>query len=183
MIHKRNYSGVKSYLFKIFIAIGFLVITSGAFAQQSLADKLYDDYSGKEGITSVYISEFMFRLIAEMEPEDEEFKGLVNELSGIKILTVSNSKHYRDFKKNVIGVISSDGYKELMVVKEENSIVKILVKESKGKISEMIILSDEKDDASLIILQGNIDFKNISKLSKINGLEQLEDIPAEDLEK
>ena len=178
MIEKINFQKIKSLLKKFLIVIVFLSFSALTFGQKSVVDKLYDKYSGKKGITSVYISEFMFKLISAMDPDDKEFKDLVNELKGIKILS-ADDEYYDFFKKNIINQIPLNEYQELMVVKEEDDVIRILVKENKGKISELLIISDEGDDASLIVLQGNINIKSMSKLSKISGLEQLEDLELE----
>lgn len=176
MIQRINFKKMKSALAKLLMVIVFLSFSAITFGQKSVVDKLYDKYSGKEGITSIYISEFMFKLIAAMDPDDEEFKNLVTELKGIKILSVEDKRYYDYFKTNIIDQIPLSEYQELMEVREDDSIVRILVKEKNGKISELLILSEEHDDASLIVMQGNIDMKSMSKLSKISGLEQLEDL-------
>ena len=70
-------------------------------------------------------------------------------------------------------------YKELMVVKEKDQDVKFLINEKDGKIIELLLIAGGKDENALISIQGNIDLKNISKLSKsmkIEGLEHLNDI-------
>ena len=66
-----------------------------------------------------------------------------------------------------------------MVIKEKDQDVKFLVHEKDGKITELLLIAGGKNDNVLISIQGDIDLKNISKLSKsmnISGLEHLEEI-------
>ncbi len=66
-----------------------------------------------------------------------------------------------------------------MVIKEKDQDVKFLINEKDGKIIELLLIAGGKDENVLISIKGNINLKNISKLSKsmnINGLEHLEEI-------
>lgn len=62
-----------------------ILIPFFTFSQNTPLDELFDKYSGKEGITSVYITSYMFGMFADMETNDPEFDELVKNLKGIKI--------------------------------------------------------------------------------------------------
>ena len=89
---------------------------------------------------------------------------------------MKDKKLYPYFKESIINKIPAKEYEELMIVKEEGNDVKILIREKAGKISELLIITDNLESASLIIIQGSISLQNLGKLSKISGLEQLENI-------
>ena len=70
-------------------------------------------------------------------------------------------------------------YEELMVVKKKGQDVKFYVLKNGQKISELLMIVGGVDDNALISIQGDIDLKTISKLSKtmkIEGMENLEEI-------
>jgi hypothetical protein len=71
-------------------------------------------------------------------------------------------------------------YKELMVVKEKGQDLKFLVKDSNGRIVELLLIIGGEQDNALICIQGDdIDLKKINGLSKsmnIQGLEKLDKI-------
>ena len=57
--------------------------------------------------------------------------------------------------------------------------IKFLINEKDGKIIELLLIAGGVDENALISIQGNIDLKTISKLSKsmqIDGLEHLQEI-------
>ena len=59
---------------------------------------------------------------------------------------------------------------------EKDQDVKFLINENNGKIVELLLIAGGKDENALISIQGNIDLKTISKLSKsmqIDGLKHL----------
>ena len=165
------------------IQILIVVLLTGFITKaQSPADELFDKYSGKEGFTTVYISKYMFDLFSNIEstdPEAKEMKEVINKLTGIKIISSEKKDESVNFYKEMKKKIASGGYKELMVVKEENQDVQFLVKDNDGKISELLIVVSGDGDNVLISIQGDINMKSISKLSKamnIEGMEQLENI-------
>ena len=149
-------------------------------AQNTPVDELFDKYSGKEGFTSVYITSYMFSMFTDIETNDPEFDELMKNLKGIKILATDESYNGNaNFYKEIIDKIPMSKYKELMVIKEKDQDVKFLINEKDGKIIELLLIAGGKDENVLISIKGNIDLKNISKLSKsmnINGLEHLEEI-------
>jgi len=65
-----------------------------------------------------------------------------------------------------------------MVIQENGDNVRFLVNQGdNGKILELVMLAEEKNEVTLLSLVGLIDMKTISKLSgtmKIQGMENLE---------
>lgn len=153
-------------------------------AQQTPANRFFDKYSGQEGYTSVYITQYMFDLFAKVanESEDKEFHEITSKLKAIKILTIDsalNAQQENAFEKALISALPPNQYKEMMIVKDGKETVKFLLNEKNGKISEFLMIVYGDSDAVLITLEGDIDLKKISKLSKtmnVDGFEHLEKI-------
>lgn len=152
---------------------------------QSIMDKLYDKYSGTEGYTSVYISKYMFDMFRSNEttvkPEDE-VEDIINKLDCIKILVTDDDPATPapvNLYLEIMKVLPSSPYKEVMVIKEKDQDVKFYAKEEKGRVIELLLVVGGKDESVLISIQGDIDMKNISKLAKsmqIEGMENLQKI-------
>ncbi len=146
--------------------------------QESKLHRFFDEYSGKEGYTSVYITKYTFDLFARItdETEEKEFHALTSKLNSVKILTAQKSSN---FEKQILQIIGNDIYHDLMIVKDGKQTVRFLVNEKNGKISELVMIVTGKDEPVLMFLEGDIDLNNISKLSKsmnINGFEYLDKI-------
>ena len=167
---------------KITLYIIALTIPVLLSAQSSQVEKIFTKYSGTEGYTSVHITKYMFELFAKIadEKEDQEFKDITSKLTGIKILTLdsaTNVKRRQDFYKEIVGSLSKTEYKDLMIIKEGNEEVKFMIREIDDKISELVMIVGGKGEAVLIVLLGDINLKQISKLSKsmdIKGFEHLD---------
>ena len=149
---------------------------------QSPSDELFDKYAGKEGFTTVFISKYMFDLFSNIESTDSEAKEMtevISKLTGIKILASEKPDESVNFLKEMKKKISTGGYKELMIIKEENQDVQFLVRDEGGKITELLLIVSGEGENVLMSIQGEIDMKNISKLAKamdIEGMEKLENI-------
>ena len=165
---------------KILLSLIVIALPVMLSAQNTPVDELFDKYSGKEGFTSVYITSYMFSMFSDMETDDPEFDELIKNLKGIKILATDDSYNGNaNFYKEIIDKIPMSKYKELMVIREKDQNVKFLINEQDGKIIELLLIAGGKNENAIISIQGNIDLKNISKLSKsmkIDGLEHLEEI-------
>jgi len=163
-----------------FIA-GLLILTAGLNAQ-SIMDKLYDKYSGVEGYTSVYISKYMFDMFRNNETDDktgEDMEQLISKLNCIKILVTDDDPATPtpvNLYQEIMKVIPSSPYKEIMVVKEKDQDVKFYAKEDKGKVIELLLVIGGKEESVLISIQGDIDMKNISKLASSMNIEGMENL-------
>lgn len=163
------------YLVTIIIISFSIQISNG---QNSAVDKLFDQYSEKDGFTTVYITQYMFSMFKDVQTNDKDFDNLVKNLKSIRILAVDQENPPKggiNFYTTVMKDLPVKDYKELMVIKEKGQDVKFLVKDNNGKISELLLIAGGKDNA-LISIQGNIDIKSLAQLSKsmkISGMEQL----------
>jgi len=163
-----------------FIA-GLLILTAGLNAQ-SIMDKLYDKYSGVEGYTSVYISKYMFDMFRNNDTDaktGEDMEQLISKLNCIKILVTDDDPATPtpvNLYQEIMKVIPSSPYKEIMVVKEKDQDITFYAKEDKGKVVELLLVIGGKEESVLISIQGDIDMKNISKLASTMNIEGMENL-------
>jgi len=175
-----------------FLAVIVTMIVLGAqslFAQNSAALSLYDKYGGKEGYTTVSISKELFGMFAEMETTDTnmlEVKEMMNQLDGIKVLMFeaddASNAELAKFKGEV-SKIQTQGYTELMVVKQSGEEVKFLTMKKGDKIGELLLIINGEKEAGFITITGNIDMKTIGQLSKTMnfvGMDKLNELNKEE---
>lgn len=165
---------------RIIISGVLILCTLTAFSQQSAVDRVFDKYAGKEGYTTVYISNYMFNLLSNLEsddPEYNEFKKATSGINSIKILTQEHGS--TSFGKELINMLPREEYKEMMVVKEQEEEVLFLAREEGGRIVEFLLIVSGDGEDALIAIQGDIDLESISNLASgldMPGLENLEDL-------
>ena len=110
------------------------------------------------------------------------FKELTSNLNSIKILTADSLKEARNggkFRKELLQILPKTNYKDLMIIKDGGQDIRFIIREEKSKISELVMIVTGGGEPVLMFLEGDIDLKNISKLSKsmkIKGFEHLEKV-------
>ena len=162
-----------------FLIIAMLLISFSAAAQTNAIDAMFEKYSGKEGVTTVYISSKMFSLIARADLDDDELEDLMGRLKSIRILTVEDSLMNRkvNFYKELQKSLDFSAYEELMVVQDGKQDLKFLIKEKGKRIEELLMIGGGEDGGNVLLsIKGDLDLKNISDISSKIGIEQLEGI-------
>ena len=167
-----------------------LMLTVGSLAQSAM-DKVFDKYSEQDGFTTVYISKYMFDMFRNKEADpktQDDFAQVMNKLTSIRILTTDDDRVTPvtvDLYKEIMKILPSNVYKEIMVVKDKDSNVRFYAREVNNKVAELLLVVGGKEGkgSALISIQGEIDMKNISKLGSamnVEGMENLEKMKERD---
>lgn len=112
-------------------------------------------------------------------PEDQEVVNMISKLKGLRILAKEEARDSRELYKEALSMIPKNEFEELMSVRDKDKDMKFYIKESGGKISELVMVAGGNDEFMILSLFGEIDLKQVSKISKkmnIDGLENLEKI-------
>lgn len=156
---------------------------------QTASNKLFDKYSGKEGYTSIHITQYMFQLFADLDTDEEmkEFTEMASSIDRMKILTAdSDSLHpnrAQDFFKDATGTLPIKQYQELMIVKDGDQTVQMLIQEEGKMVSEFLMLVNDEQETVVISITGNIDLNQLARMSSkmnIDGLENLKELEDRD---
>lgn len=163
------------------LMIAFLPVLG--MAQKSQLNTLFDKYSGQEGYTSVYITSYMFDLFSKIADEsDEDLERVTKGLKSIKILTISDDlspENQQAFYKEINEALPESIYKDFMIVKDGKEEVIFKVHDDGKKISEFVMIVKDPKEPVLMFLEGDINLKQIAKMSKtmdIKGFEHLEKV-------
>lgn len=143
-----------------------LVVPLAGFAQSKSLDDIFNKFENKEGVTSVNISKDMMGFVAQMDSTDSKCKNILSKIGQVKILVFEHAS--MEDKSNFNSMAKSlplSDYKELMVVRENNQSIKMLLRENQGKVSEFLLLVIGEKEPVIISIRGNIDPKDLGKLS------------------
>ena len=165
---------------KVVVLVVMTVMVTTAFAQSDAISKFFSKYSSDESFTQVTVSSKMFNLFTNMEadtPEDKEVLEAISKLKGLRILAKEDSRNARELYKEAFSLIPIKEYEELMSVRDKDKDMKFLIKESGGKISELLMIMGGNEEFMILSLFGEIDLKQVSRIGKkmnVGGLENLE---------
>lgn len=174
---------------KIIVLLIVMAVGTGVYAQSEAVSKFFAKYATDESFTTATISSKMFSLITNMDvqtPEDKEVVEAISKLKGLKVLGKENTSDARSLYKEAYALVSTKDYEELMSVRDKDKDMKFFIRESGGKVNELLMVMGGTDDFMLLSLFGEIDLKAISKIGRkmnVDGLEQLEKIHDHDNKK
>jgi len=166
----------------LLLIIGLLLYVNG-FAQDDVITKYFSEYEKRDDFTTIIITSRMFELIAQIpeSEEEEDVMNVIRKLNGLKILTSSEYPQRAELSRKAVKIIEEKGFEELMIIKEGEEEIKFLIHEKDGHISEfvMLISGDDDGDFFLMTMTGNLNLKDISRLSEtldIDGFEHLDKV-------
>lgn len=163
---------------KKYVIILLLMLPLALTAQQKSFKLLFEKYSGREGYTTVGLSADMLRMVYSFSGEDSdpEMTKLLNDIKGISIVVSDrmNDEFIDDLEKMID---KYTGLKTVTSINESGQVTRIFIVEKDNITTEFLMVSYGKQSNVAINIVGNVDVKQISRLSdfNINGMDQLDD--------
>lgn len=157
----------------------------------SWSQNAFDSFENEKDVTAVVVTKNMFKLLSKMDlnssdPEAQSYLDIVNNLDNIKIFTTENPSVAKRMDAAVGKYVSaSKNLGELMRVKDKGQNIKFYSKEGKNEnfVSELLMYLDGEVDGKptsvIMSITGNLDLKQISKLTedlKVPGSAQIKNL-------
>ena len=152
---------------RITLLLAALLLTVSALAQNGKS--IYQKYSDAEGVSAVYISPAMFRLIGRI-PDLETGDGKVNlspviqALSGMYILSSENKDLNARLRADAERFISSGKYELLMEAKEDGQAMRMYTVGNDKVVNGFVMLAAEADEVTFICLDGQMPREQFEQL-------------------
>lgn len=156
---------------KKILAIAFmLLVAAGAYAQEG--KRIYTKYSDSEGVSAVYISPSMFKIIGKLpemevevgDGETMDIAPLVRSFSGFYLLDIEDNSLASELRTEVNSMIGEGRYEMLMEMKDSGTTVRIYTAGDEKTIESFIFLASEGDEAQFICLEGSMNRKDVEEL-------------------
>ena len=140
----------------------FCAILSTTFAQNGALDRVFNQYAGKDGFTTIEISSNLFNLFMSEEDKLDEIK-----IGNIKVLAVEDDRSNKslNFYDEIIPQLNTSQYEKLVQVNSEEEDVLILHSKEESDHSEFLVVAGG-DDNALIYIEGSLDFAEAEKAVK-----------------
>ncbi len=152
---------------KILVLAALLLSMLGASAQNG--KNLYLKYSDSPGVSAVYVSPAMFKLIGkipdiEAGDSDINLTPIIRGLSGLYILDSENLDINEKLSKEVRKFIASGDYELLMETKDNGEVMRMYTCGDQKTVTSFVMLSIEKDEVTFICLDGKLDRKELEDI-------------------
>ena len=156
---------------KIMIVAVMLLTAVGAFAQEG--KRLYNKYSDKEGVSAVYISPTMFKLIGQLpdinvetaDGQKMDMAPLVRSFSGFYMLSFDKkSADSAELYKEVTTMVNKGNFELLMEVKDSGSTVRMYTLGDEKVVNSFVCIINEEDETMFFSLEGTMNRSDVEKL-------------------
>ena len=148
-----------------------------AMAQSKSVSAFQDKYSDHDEVTYVTIKGSLFNLIGSIaeydddEDPDEDLQAFGRIANGINSMEVLRVPFYetdlnRDEVASLRNSLTKEDYEEFLMVKEGKELVNVMAQGTADEIRNMLILVEEKNEFTLISINGTLSMKDLSYLSK-----------------
>ena len=159
---------------KKIIAISvMLLIAVGAFAQEG--KRLYNKYSDQEGVSAVYISPAMFKLMGQLpdinvetaDGKKMDMAPLVRSFSGFYMLSFEKkSAASAELYKEVTSLVNKGNFELLMEVKDDGSTVRMYTLGDEKVVNSFVCIINEEDETMFFSLEGSMNRSDLENLIK-----------------
>ena len=153
-----------TYLFSLFI-----------ISYTNFAQSLFDKYEDFDQVTSVVVTDEMFKLLKEIVPESDEAKEEINvlsDLTGLKVFSTEDAQTANQIINDANQYAKNKKMVELMRINDKDNNVKFyIIKGNQPHIAKELIMilkskNPNKPQSVVMLVTGNIDLKKLSKLNK-----------------
>ena len=148
-----------------------LLIAVGAFAQEG--KRLYNKYSDQEGVSAVYISPAMFKLMGQLpdinvetaDGKKMDMAPLIRSFSGFYMLNFENkSALSAELYKEVTAMVNKSNFELLMEVKEAGSTIRMYTLGDEKVVNSFVCIINEDDQTMFFCLEGTMNRSDLEKL-------------------
>lgn len=155
---------------KIYALTVLLLLAIGAHAQEG--KRLYNKYSDSEGVSAVYISPAMFKIMGKIpelnvevgEGEKFDMAPLINSFSGFYLLNISNKKLADELHGEVKAMIDKGRYEMLMEIKDSGTVARIYTSGNEKTIESFIFIANEPNETAFFCLEGAMNRSDVENL-------------------
>ncbi len=153
---------------RIITIAALVLITISSFAQSGKS--IYQKYSDEEGISAVYISPAMFRMIGKIpdvknaEGENVNLSPIIQSLSGLYLISSENKKINVNLKADAEKFLSSGKYELFMEAKDSGETVRMYTVGTETIVESFVMIAADGDETTFICLDGKMKREDVDNL-------------------
>lgn len=150
-----------------FITTILLCFVFASFCAAQNNNKLFDKYADTDGVTSVYISKAMFRMIPAASEIGLNLMNMKGKMESLCILTTSKKELIPQMRKEFSQLIQKS-HEELMRVRSENTKSTFYANMNGDIVKDLLMLTDSDGEFIVIQVLGNFTLQDIQEITNGN---------------
>lgn len=156
---------------KITLLFALACFCNITFAQDNFISTYFADYEKDPAFNTMNVSSKTFSLFTDIETTDvdeQRVLGAIAKLDGVKVVSKPKAEDsmalYEEAEKTIE---SDDRYEELVRVNTQEENFVFMIREEEELVKELTIIAGGSKEFLMATLYGEIDLKNISRLTKV----------------
>lgn len=154
------------------IIILAVLLLSVTIASAQEGKNIYNKYSGSKGVSAVYISPAMFKIIGklpdlEMKTADGNTMNLaplISTFQGFYMLDISNTATISAINQDVASMTSKGKYELMMELKDEGETLQIYTSGNEKIIQSFVFIGSDENSVQFICIDGEMKRSDIEKI-------------------
>lgn len=160
---------------RILILFAFSISVLGSSAQS--VEALFRQYKSEMNVEYVHIPRFIMSMAKMLTKAEQEDVKALKAISSIRVLSLEEcSPIVRQNFQKTLQTFHPSGYTPIIFSKEADETNYIYVKEKKGYIRELLILSADKQDGAIVHIKGRIKPDEVNTVVKQNTKNKLKEL-------
>lgn len=147
-----------------------ILLAMTAHAQSSR--EIYNKYSDEDGVSAVFISPSMFRMIGKLPDIDVDtdngqkinLSGIIRTLKGFYLINCGNSSLSEKINGEVRKLVNSNDYELMMEAKDSGESMRLYTVGTKDTIHSLVMHVTDKDESTFIGIEGVMDRNELEKI-------------------
>ncbi len=152
---------------RILILFAFSISVLGASAQSIKA--LFRQYKSEKDVEYVHLSRFVMSMVKTLAKTEKEDVKVLKAISSIQVLNLEDcTPTVRHNFQKTLQTFQPAGYTPIILNKEADETSHIYIKEKKGYIRELLILTADNQDGAIVQIKGKIKPDDVDTVVKQN---------------
>lgn len=152
---------------KIYAIIAALALAVPAFAQSG--KDLYNKYSDLPGVSAVYISPAMFRMIGripdvELSDSEVDFTPIIKSMNGFYLLSTEDAAIGEKIYGEVSRGLDRQKYELLMEAKDNGEVMRLYSVGDSKNVSSLVMLAKDAAETTFLSIDGQMDREKLENL-------------------
>ena len=151
----------------LYATLAALLLVVTAFAQNG--KDLYNKYSDMPGMSAVYISPAMFRMIGkipdvELESGDVNFTPVIKSMNGFYLLSTEDAAAGATLFDEVSRYVNKKKYELLMEAKEDGEVMRLYSVGDDKVVTALVMLAKDAGETTFMSIDGQMDRAQLEKM-------------------
>ena len=137
-----------------------------AFVHVSAQEAIFEKYEDTNGVTTIYISKTMLGMVPNVKAGKHDIGKIAPKLDYLRILSCEKASLVGALVDEAKKAYRTGGYEVIMKMNDEGEKVTIYQRTLKDGKNEFALLTEEKNEVTIINVMGAITLKDIKDLAE-----------------